>query len=369
MKPKEQDEAEIKKRLGAGDGSHWYDQQANPCHEIENKSKPGEWRVVTKTDAKKLNLLPSVTNIMGRCDSKPGLDDWKRNQIFDALRKEEVLEAMLVAVRAGEGGGEIAFNAICKEIDEEAREKAKSAADLGAKFHHLAELLTETIRPGNLVLTDKTGLTPRQIIACYKMFEASIVKDLREHMIAGGVTLMNERSIVWNELVGGVEYGVGGRLDLIANVTANVARSLTSLHQILSSCPENAAMIHDRINRGLDINILIDWKTRKPYRGKKTPEIPSFPMYPSDPGQLAAYANGVKRVMAMPIHLCISLIVPSDYIAAEEGATVPFSKPVHRVFSPSITEAGLKYFHSCIQHWQYEEEISGGDFAPVVIEE
>lgn len=364
MKPKEQDEAEIKKRLGAGDGSHWYNQKAEPCHEIENKSKPGEWRAVTKSDAKKLNLLPSVTNIMGRCDSKPGLDDWKRNQIFDAIRKPEVLERMLAC-----HGDDVQFNAICKEIDEEAREKSKAAADLGSKFHHLAELMTEVVQPGALILMDKTGMTPQQVAASCRMFEASIVKDLREHMILGGVTLMNERSIVWNELVGGIEYGVGGRLDLIATVTANVARSLTSLHQILSSCPENAALIHDRINRGLDTNILIDWKTRKPYRGKKTPEIPSFPIYPSDPGQLAAYGNGVKRALALPIHLCISLVVPSDFIAAEEGVIVPFSKPVHRVFSPAIIDAGLKYFHSCIQHWQHEETIAGSDFAPVVIED
>lgn len=364
MKDREQDQQEIKARLAPSDGSHWYNQKAEPCHEIEMKSKPGQYRNVTKGDATKLGLVPSVTNIMSRCENKVGLDDWKRNQIFDAIRQPGVLERMLAAQ-----GDDMQFNSICKEMDEAARAKSKEAADLGSKFHHFAELMTETIQPNTATLMEKTGLTERQVYACARMFDSSIVCELRHHMLENdGVVLRNERSIVWNEFVDGAEYGVGGRIDLLATVPAKVAAKMGSLHQIISNCPETRAIIDDRISRGLNINILIDWKTRKPTRLKKTPEIPSFPIYPSDPGQLAAYAAGSKRALLIPIHLCISLIIPSDFIACDDPA-VPFTKPLHRVFSPRVTELGLKYFHSCIMHWKYEEQMNGSGFAPVVIED
>lgn len=364
MKEREQDQAEIKSRLAPSDSSHWYNQKAEACHEIEMKTKPGEFRAVNKTDAKKLNLLPSVTNIMSRCENKVGLDDWKRNQIFDAIRNPEVLEKMLAC-----HNDDLRFNAICKELDEKARAKSKEAADLGSKFHHLAELLTEIVQPGRDVMIARTGLAERQFDRCLRMFNESFVAELRS-LTDKGVILRNERSIVWNELVEEQEYGVGGRIDLLATVPAEVARHLRSLSLILSHCPGTSEMVNDRIRRGLDINILIDWKTRKPNRGKKNPEMPTFPIYPSDPAQLSAYASGVKRAMLLPVNLCISLIVPSDYINADdEGSPVPFSKPVHRIFPPRIMDESLKYFHSCISHWRHEEGIMGGDFAPVVIEE
>ena len=40
----------LRVRLRASEGSHWYDQQGNACHEIQKKSgQPGEMRAVTKT--------------------------------------------------------------------------------------------------------------------------------------------------------------------------------------------------------------------------------------------------------------------------------------------------------------------------------
>ena len=63
----------------AEQSSHWYTQDGKPFYEIENKSAPGTMRRVTLRDARKLNLVPSVTTITGVI-SKPQLEAWKIEQ-------------------------------------------------------------------------------------------------------------------------------------------------------------------------------------------------------------------------------------------------------------------------------------------------
>lgn len=60
---------------------HWYTRTGEPFYEIENKSKPGEMRAVTLRDAKKLDLVPSVTTVL-QLLAKPGLDQWKQKQVL-----------------------------------------------------------------------------------------------------------------------------------------------------------------------------------------------------------------------------------------------------------------------------------------------
>lgn len=43
---------------------HWYDRAGNPCYEQPMATKPGETRPTTLRDARKLDLLPSVTTVM-----------------------------------------------------------------------------------------------------------------------------------------------------------------------------------------------------------------------------------------------------------------------------------------------------------------
>jgi hypothetical protein len=65
----------------ASEGGHWYTQAGVPCYELPNKSKPGEMRPTTKTDARKLNLSPSVSGVAGTL-AAPALERWKRTQLL-----------------------------------------------------------------------------------------------------------------------------------------------------------------------------------------------------------------------------------------------------------------------------------------------
>ena len=64
--------------------SHWYHRDGTACHEIIAKSS-GLPRPTTVKDARVLNLVPSVTSVIG-IKAKPGLDIWKQdNAIMAAL--------------------------------------------------------------------------------------------------------------------------------------------------------------------------------------------------------------------------------------------------------------------------------------------
>lgn len=58
---------------------HWYTVEGKPCH-TQPKVKGGE-RATTITDARKLNLVPSVTTVLG-VFAKPSLTSW---MIWDAI--------------------------------------------------------------------------------------------------------------------------------------------------------------------------------------------------------------------------------------------------------------------------------------------
>lgn len=61
---------------------HFYAQDGTPVYEVPNASKGG-MRPTTITDARKLNLYPSVTTIIGILD-KPGLTRWKEDKLLRA---------------------------------------------------------------------------------------------------------------------------------------------------------------------------------------------------------------------------------------------------------------------------------------------
>jgi hypothetical protein len=60
-------------------GSHWYGRDGSAQHKVpyaaSNKAKAGMFKNTTLTDARKMNLLPSVTNVINILD-KPNLKDW-----------------------------------------------------------------------------------------------------------------------------------------------------------------------------------------------------------------------------------------------------------------------------------------------------
>ncbi len=59
------------------ESGHWYDQDGNPAYTIVGAN--GSERNTTLRDARKLNLVPSVTTIIGIA-AKPALENWKVDQ-------------------------------------------------------------------------------------------------------------------------------------------------------------------------------------------------------------------------------------------------------------------------------------------------
>jgi hypothetical protein len=64
---------------------HWYTPDGTPAYEI--KGANGKMRATTLRDARKLQLVPSVTTVMSIQD-KPALIWWKQNQLLEAAIKD-----------------------------------------------------------------------------------------------------------------------------------------------------------------------------------------------------------------------------------------------------------------------------------------
>jgi hypothetical protein len=105
------------------ESGHWYDRTGAACH--TTKGANGNSRATTLRDARKLNLLPSVTTIFGVL-AKPQLDDWKHRQITAAaLREPRFIDE--------------APDTYHGRIMEEAFKQVEDAADLGTAIHKAIE--------------------------------------------------------------------------------------------------------------------------------------------------------------------------------------------------------------------------------------
>ena len=67
--------------------SHWYHRDGAPCHTVIAKST-GLPRPTTVADARKLNLIPSVTNVLAM-KAKPVLTTWLQNNSIRAALETE----------------------------------------------------------------------------------------------------------------------------------------------------------------------------------------------------------------------------------------------------------------------------------------
>lgn len=102
---------------------HWYRKDGAPQYTV--KAKDGSDRPTTLRDARKLDLLPSVTTIL-KLLSKPALEAWKQEQMLLAAltlpRLEKESEKDLVA-----------------RIVADSKETAKQAAERGTRIHEEVE--------------------------------------------------------------------------------------------------------------------------------------------------------------------------------------------------------------------------------------
>jgi len=111
---------------------HWY-RAEDGAPQYTVKAKDGSDRPTTLRDARKLNLVPSVTTVLKVC-AKPGLEVWKN---------EQMLLAALTLPRA-QDESEKDFIA---RIVSDSKQTGKQAAEIGTRIHESIEAWIEGVRP------------------------------------------------------------------------------------------------------------------------------------------------------------------------------------------------------------------------------
>jgi hypothetical protein len=107
----------------ASQSGHWYAADGSPAYEIPAKN--GALRPVTLRDARKHNLYPSVTTVLGVA-AKPALEAWKVRQ--------GILAALTLPMLEGETDDAFAERALA-----DSREQSRRAAALGTLLHEQIE--------------------------------------------------------------------------------------------------------------------------------------------------------------------------------------------------------------------------------------
>ena len=105
--------------MRATESGHWYTRQGEPRYTV--KSAKGEDRATTLRDARKLDLIPSVTTIIGVA-AKPGLERWKQEQVL--------LSALTLPRKEGESESDWLDRVI-----DDSKETGRAAADFGTEIH------------------------------------------------------------------------------------------------------------------------------------------------------------------------------------------------------------------------------------------
>ena len=116
-------------KLFSPDKAHWYQRDGVPLHSVP--SATGELRPTTLRDARKLGLVPSVTNILGVI-AKPELTAW--------MQEQAVMAALTLPRIAGE-----TEDAFAKRVVADSQSTRDNAADFGTAFHSGAERVAQSL--------------------------------------------------------------------------------------------------------------------------------------------------------------------------------------------------------------------------------
>ncbi len=114
----------------ASQAGHWYRQDGSPCYQVPCSDPRKGMRDTTLTDARKFDLVPSVTKII-RCAAAIGLETWKQNQILDSALTLPMLP------------GELA-DAYKMRVIMDAEETGKKARERGTELHAAIESVIQT---------------------------------------------------------------------------------------------------------------------------------------------------------------------------------------------------------------------------------
>jgi hypothetical protein len=153
------------------ESGHWYAADGSPAYTIIGKN--GKERNTTVKDARELNLVPSVTTIMGVM-AKPGLNTWLQQQVLLAAltlpREQDESEAdWLIRVMA------------------DAKSTGRDAADRGTRMHSVLECFYRSTEP-----------------SVWPIYVIETDQAMREHF--------GDRQ--WIAETSRADYGFGGKVDL-----------------------------------------------------------------------------------------------------------------------------------------------------------
>jgi hypothetical protein len=107
----------------ASESLHWYQRDGTPQYTV--KAKNGNERATTLADARKMNLVPSVTTILNVA-AKPGLERWKQ---------EQLLLAVMTLPRAQDEDEKSFIDRVVVD----SKEQGKRAAERGTRIHEAVE--------------------------------------------------------------------------------------------------------------------------------------------------------------------------------------------------------------------------------------
>jgi len=116
------------------ESGHWYTKEGQPKYTIVGVN--GKERKTNLRDARKFNLVPSVTTVMNMV-AKPSLENWKMNQVLNSA----------LTLERYEGESLKSFSYRCRQ---DSQKFGKEAAEKGTKIHAMIEkgfLGTSTNKP------------------------------------------------------------------------------------------------------------------------------------------------------------------------------------------------------------------------------
>lgn len=158
----------------ASESLHWYRRDGTPQYSVE--AAKGGMRATTLRDARKMNLIPSVTTII-KCAASPGLEAWKLNQ-------------MLLAALTLPRGQDESEESFVSRVVADSKEHAKMAAERGTRVHAAVEKHYE-------------GEVDESMLE----YQLGVSKAIQAHF--GELEFIAEKSF-------GHELGFGGKVDLHA---------------------------------------------------------------------------------------------------------------------------------------------------------
>ena len=244
--------------------SHWYRRDGSPCHTQpyadKKRAAKGETRSTHVGDARKLGLLPSVTNVLN-IKSNPMLSAWSREQV------------LLIAARNPRMQGESDEDYV-KRIEGLFQCEMDELREIGHKFHAAMEEFAhlKVVNPDNYDGADIP-------VDAGKAWFSDRVMSVQH----------TERTVVSGKYA--------GTLDLVCEMRSGASSS-------------------SQVS-------IVDYKTRRGgwARDKKT-GMWKCATYEADVLQLAAYRAALCEQIGFPFDTplmdCISLIVPSGNVPSGE---------------------------------------------------